>query len=192
MQDLPTIKIYKKEDFRAWLKKNGERERRMAVIVHKKHTGKSAPTHRELLEEAICFGWIDTTVKRLDADTFLRNFAHRTENSRWSDNTLRYAKELIKKGRMTPVGIHFYKLGLKKPTHDHGIPKNPDMPAELEKALSKNLPAENNFHAFSPSVKRAYYRWILRAKRPETRLKRVGQIIKASQLNNKKFLNPAA
>ena len=184
------ITTYNRNDFRKWLKKYHKKENRVAVIVHKKHTGKPAPTHRELIEEAICFGWIDTTLRRLDEDTYLRNFTKRSNNSRWSDNTLRYAKELIKLGKMTEQGMHFYKLGLAKPTHDHGIPKNPDMPSELAIALSHDKKTKQNFDSFSPSIKKAYYRWILRAKRTLTREKRIGQILKAASERNKNFLKP--
>ena len=90
------------------------------------------------MEEAICFGWIDTIIKRLDEDTFIRYFSTRTNNSRWSDNTLSYGKRLIEEGKMSERGLHYYKLGLAKPTHDHGIPKDPPMPDELKAALSKN------------------------------------------------------
>lgn len=191
MQDSTKITVYKKEDFRAWLKNHGKDERRVAVVVHKRHTGKPAPTHRELIEEAICFGWIDTTIKRLDEDTFLRNFAKRNEKSKWSDNTLTYAKQLVKDGRMTAEGLLFYKLGLKRPTHDHGIPKNPDMPTELKSALSKDSRAKKNFDSFPPSAKRTYYRWILYAKLPETRKKRVDKIVNAALMKNKNILSPA-
>jgi len=171
------ITVYFRNDFRKWLKKNHKKESKMAVIVHKRHTGKPAPTHRELLEEAICFGWIDTMINRLDEDTFLRNFSKRNQNSRWSDNTLSYAKELIKKGKMTKEGLKFYRLGLQRPTHDHGIPKNPNMPRELAAVLVKNKVAKENFDKFSPSTKRVYYRWLLRAKLPATRQKIVEQIV---------------
>ena len=109
------------------------------MVLHKKHTGKPAPTHRELIEEAICFGWIDTTIKRIDDDRFLRNFSRRSKNSKWSDNTLRYAKQLAKQGKMTAVGLDFYREGLKRPTHDHGVPKNPSMPLELKQGSSPEL-----------------------------------------------------
>ena len=184
------ITSYSRNDFRKWLDKNHKKENKVTVILHKRHTGKPAPTHRELMEEAICFGWIDTTVKRLDEDTFIRNFSKRTHNSRWSDNTLRYARELIKNGKMTVEGMRFYKLGLEKPTHDHGIPKNPDMPIELEAALLKNKKARDNFEKFPPSTKKTYYRWILRAKLPPTRDKRVRQIVQSAESRNKNFLKP--
>ena len=79
---MKTIDVYTKEGFRRWLEKNHEKEAKVAVILHKKHTAKTSPTHRELVDEAICFGWIDTTVKRLDEDRYIRNFTKRTKNSR--------------------------------------------------------------------------------------------------------------
>jgi uncharacterized protein YdeI (YjbR/CyaY-like superfamily) len=175
------ITIYHLAEFRAWLKKNHKKETKVAVIVHKRHTGKTAPTHRQFIEEAICFGWIDTTIKRIDEDRFLRNFSRRNEKSKWSDNTLSYAARLKKEGRMTAEGLHFYELGKAKPTHDFDIPKNPKMPLELKEALRKNAKAKKYFETYPPSTRRMLYRWILRAKQDETRSKRVSQIIVSAQ-----------
>ncbi len=171
------ITVYSAKEFRAWLAKHHTKETKIAVVVHKKHTGKPAPTHREVIEEAICFGWIDTTIKRLDEDTFLRHFSKRNEKSKWSDNTLSYAKRLEKEGRMTPEGLKFYNMGKKRPTHDHGIPKNPDMPSELKKALAKNARATKGFEKFTPSMQRMFFRWILRGKQRATREKRARAIV---------------
>lgn len=171
------IEVQDLKVWRAWLKKHHKKEHKAAVVLYKRHTGKHAPSHRELMEEAICFGWIDTTIKRIDEDTFIRHFSRRTLNSKWSDNTLSYAKRLIKEGKMTEEGMHFYKLGKAKPTHDHGIPKNPDMPLELKKALARDKTAEKQFKTFPPSAKRSFYRWILRGKQDATRAKRVGQVV---------------
>lgn len=182
---IQTITALTIRGFRVWLRKNHLKEHKVAVMLHKRHTGRTAPTHREMLEEAICFGWIDTTIKRIDEDTFMRNFSKRTTNSRWSDNTISYAKRLIKEKRMTEAGLHFYKLGLAKPTHDYGIPKDPPMPDELKAALAKNKKAQVSFAAFPPSSKRAIYRWILRAKLPATKHKRIARIID-NALKNKK------
>ena len=183
--EIPRITIYKKEDFRKWLQKYHNKESKVAVVLHKRHTGKSAPSHRELMEEAICFGWIDTTIKRIDEDTFLRHFSKRTTNSTWSNNTISYAKRLIKEGKMAVQGLHFYTLGLAKPTHDFGIPKDPPIPEELKIALSKNTKARKKFETWSPSLKRTYYRWILRAKQPATKEKRIKRLI-TNILNDKK------
>jgi len=175
------VEVFKKEDFRKWLIKNHDKEDKVSIIVHKKHTGKKFPTHRELIEEAICFGWIDTTVKRLDEERYIRNFSKRNKNSKWSNNTIRYGKELIEQGRMTLAGLKFYEEGLKKPTHDAGIPKNPPMPEELKKALDKDLKAKENFNNFPASIKKMHYRWILRGKRKETRIKRINFIVESSE-----------
>jgi len=184
------ITVYSAKEFRSWLVKNHKKETKIAVVVHKRHTGKPAPTHRELIEEAICYGWIDTTIKRLDEDTFLRHFSRRNEKSTWSDNTLSYAKRLVKERKMSPEGLRFYKLGKSKPTHDHGIPKNPEMPVELQKALAKNAKAMQIVEKFPPSTKRMLYRWILRGKQKETREKRVKQIIAAALTKKDHPLRP--
>lgn len=188
--DIPTITAFTRNDFRKWLRAHHKKESKVAVIIHKKHTGKPFPSHRELLEEAICFGWVDTTIKRIDEDTFVRHFSKRTKNSRWSDNTQRYARDLIKQNKMAPQGMMFYELGLKKPNHDHGIPKNPDMPVELKEALARNAKAHAGFETFSPSARRTLYRWLLRAKLPPTRAKRVAQIVQSAIAKNKNVLQP--
>lgn len=185
---MTTITVYTTKELRTWLRKNHKKEHKVAVVVHKRHTGKPAPTHREVIEEALCWGWIDTTIKRLDHHTFVRHLSKRNAHSKWSDNTLSYAKRLIAEGRMTPQGLHFYKLGLAKPTHDHGIPKNPDMPAELTAALSKNKKAQKNFSALAPSTKRMLYRWILRGKLPETRKKRIESIVAGAKKGNRNVI----
>ena len=184
------ITIFRRVEFRRWLAKNHKEENKVAVVVHKKHTRKPFPTHRELIEEAICFGWIDTTIKRLDEDTFVRHFSRRTDKSKWSDNTLGYAALLAKDGKMRPEGMHFYMMGKARPTHDHGIPKNPDMPAELKAALGKNAKAKRAVEAFAPSTKRTLYRWILRGKQATTREKRVKQIITSALTSKRHPLRP--
>lgn len=173
------IDVFSAADFRKWLSNNHDKEKKIGLVIHKKHTGKESPSHRALMEEAICFGWIDTTIRRLDHDKYIRFFCRRSKNSRWSYNTLKYAKQLIKKGRMTSAGLKFYKEGLKKKPHDHGIPENPEIPNEMERllGLKKNKLAKDNFGKLTPSVRRTFLRWIFRAKRSETKLKRINYVI---------------
>ena len=188
--EVPTITVYVAEDFGKWLEKNYAEESKVAVVLHKRHTGKSAPTHHQLIEEAICYGWIDTTIKRLDENRFIRNFSKRTEKSSWSDNTLSYAKMLVEEGRMQPEGLKFYKLGLAKPVHDDGIPKNPSMPQELKEELAKkkNAKAKAAFEAFPPSTKKMLYRWILSGKQESTRAKRIQKIIQGAKVGNRNVI----
>jgi uncharacterized protein YdeI (YjbR/CyaY-like superfamily) len=182
------ITVYNRADFRRWLKKNHHKEKNIAIVLYKRHTGKAAPTHRELMEEAICFGWIDTILNRLDDDRYIRNFCARNKNSRWSNNTLSYAEQLIKDGLMMPNGMKYYKLGKQKPTHDHGIPKNPRMPKDLKKTLEQNKLAKQTFDSIIPSKKKMIYRWILRGKLASTREKRISLINKEMKAGNKNFM----
>lgn len=107
-----------RDDWRKWLKKNHEKEKKIGLIRYKKHTGKPSPSHKEAMDEAICFGWIDTTVNRLDDEKYIINFAKRNINSKWSYKTLSYAKEMKKQGKMSPAGLSAYKHGLSKPPQD--------------------------------------------------------------------------
>ena len=171
------LTVYTVEDFRKWLAKYHAIETKVQIVLHKRHTGKGAPTQRELMDEAICYGWIDTTVHRLDEDRYIRRFSRRSDSSKWSNNTIRYGQLLIEQGRMTEHGLKFYQEGLAKPTHDHGIPLDPPMPPELARALAKNKKAARRFDALAPSTKRSYYRMLLRAKRPETKEKLIRKIL---------------
>lgn len=164
-------------DWRKWLEKNHLKEDRVLFIKYKKHTGKPIIYNMDAMKEAICFGWIDTTAKRVDEDRFSITYVKRNKNSKWSNNTLRYGAELIKEGKMSPFGIKMYKEGLAKKPHDYGIPANPDMPLNLKKELNKNPKAKMFFENLSPSIKKMHYRRILHAKLEETQLKRIHEII---------------
>ena len=122
-------------NWRNWLEKNHLREERIMLIKYKKHTGKPTLNSLDAMKQAICFGWIDTTLKRIDEDRYAITYVKRNKNSKWSKNTLKYGKDLLKKGLMSPFGIKMYKEGLAKKPHDEGIPKNPNMPQELKLAL---------------------------------------------------------
>lgn len=172
------IEVYEAKDFRKWLNKNHIKENCVIVILHKKHTGKMKTNAAELMKEAICFGWIDTTAKRLDEDRYCIKYKKRTKNSTWSYNTLGYAKELLREGKMSDEGIKWYHEGLKKKPHDFGLEKNPEMPEDLKKELEKNKKLKEKFEKLAPSMKRVYYRWLLRAKMPETKKKRIGLILR--------------
>ena len=183
-----SIEVFSAKDFHDWLVKHHEKESSVAVILHKKHTGKMKTNTAELMKVAISFGWIDTTAKRVDEDRWSINYKKRNKNSKWSYNTLKYGKELIKQGKMHPQGLKFYKEGLKKPPHDYGIPDNPYMPLELRQDIEKNKGLMEKFDKIAPSMKKMYYRWIIRAKRPETKEKRIKEVVKRVSEGKKGFL----
>lgn len=175
-----------RKSWRAWLKKNHSKEKRVALLKYRKHTGKPALSHKESMEEAICFGWIDTTIKKLDHDRYIRHFVRRGPKANWSTATLSYAKRLIREKRMAPAGLAAYKLGLKKLPFDHDIPKDPPVPEDLKQALEKDQKSKENFDNLAPSYRRTYLRWLFRAKQSATREKRINSILLRVR-DNKKF-----
>lgn len=187
MEEVQSVYAGTRKEWRAWLEKNHEKEKKVFLIKYKKHTGKPSLNNLEAMEEAICYGWIDTTVKRLDEERYQQAFAKRNKNSKWSYNTLSYGKRLIKEGKMTPAGLKMYKEGLKKLPHDHGIPKNPEVPEDLKSLLEKDKKAKQGFEKFSESVRRTYLRWLIHAKLPETRNKRLKIIVENAKQGKKLF-----
>ncbi len=125
--------------------KNHLKEKEIHLVHYKKHTGKRAMSSQEAMDEAICFGWIDTTIKRLDEDCYIQRFVRRKKTGRWSKNTVKYAQRLIKEGKMSSAGLKVYNQGLKNPLLDGDIPDNLEVPIRLKESLAKNKLAQERF-----------------------------------------------
>jgi len=170
-------------EWRAWLEKNHLVETKVTVVKYKKHTGKPSITNREAMDEAICFGWIDTIARKVDEDKYFQDFVKRNSKSRWSVNTLIKGKNFFENGLMSGYGIKMYKEGLTKGAYDKDLPKNPDVPNDLKLRLNKNKLIKRNFEKLSPSARKMHLRNIIRAKLPETREKRIVALLES--LNTK-------
>ena len=175
------------KDWRNWLEKNHLKKDKIILVKYKKHTGKPIIHNFDSMKEAICFGWIDTTTRRIDEDKYGITYVKRNKNSKWSKNTLSYGKELLKKGLMSEFGIKMYQEGLAKKPHDEGIPKNPRVPKYLRQEIEKDSVISDNFRKIAPSYKRTLLRWLLRAKLEETKKKRLKIIIQSLKKGEKLF-----
>src|SRR5215475_2956878 len=91
--------------WRSWLAANYASKREIWVVFQKKHTGRICMSYEDAVEEALCFGWIDSTVKRLDDDSYARKFTPRTDSTNWSESNKRRIAKCIKEGRMTAIGL---------------------------------------------------------------------------------------
>ncbi len=169
--------IYAKNagEWRDWLRKNHKREARVFLVYYKKATGIPSVTYREALMEAICFGWIDTTVKRVDDGRYGTNFVKRGKNARWSPNTLSYAREMIRQKKMAKQGLEAFERAKNKPPLAP-IPKDTPPAADLLKALRQNPEARAFFDKLPPSARLIYVAWVEKAARPETRQKRIAEV----------------
>lgn len=177
-----------RDDWRAWLKRNHSSQKEVWLIYCKKHTGKPRIPYDDAVEEALCYGWIDSTVKRIDDEKYARKFTPRNEKSNWSELNKKRARKMIKAGRMTQAGLAKFKQAGKqkdRETKDRPSSKRLVIPPDLKKALSVNKKVLQTFNDFAPSYRRLYIAWITAAKRKETREKRIKQTVKWSAENKK-------
>jgi len=184
MKITETLYIADRRDWRAWLRKNHKSKKEIWLIYYKKNSGKPRIPYEDAVEEALCYGWIDTNVQRIDDDRYAQKFTPRRKGSKWSESNIRRMEKLIEAGKMTKAGLEFYgesakKRVVKKPVIDMKIP--PD----LRKALTAKVKALANFNNFAASYRRNYLLWIAAAKRPETRSARIEKVAKWAAENQK-------
>ena len=166
------------DQWRDWLAEHHDSEPEVWLVFQKVHTGIACIAYTDALDEALCFGWVDSLVKRLDDDRFARKFTPRRADSRWSDtNRKRYA-ELEASGRLQPAGL------ARAPTDRTYDPLPPrralpsKLPAYIQTALAKHSAARRHFEALSPPHRRRYIAWIESAKREETKRRRLNEAIR--------------
>jgi len=181
MQAIDSIYLPTREQWREWLQEYHQSESVIWLEYYKNHTGKPSIPYNDAVEEALCFGWIDSTVRRIDAERYMQKFTPRKMKSTWSISNVIRVEKLIKQGKMTVKGLEPYQYAKKQDLlPDPSLkqkPKVPDIPSWFEEALDKNPVARSHFHTLAPSYRRNYINWILDAKQVETKLRRLGEAI---------------
>jgi uncharacterized protein YdeI (YjbR/CyaY-like superfamily) len=181
IRDLQIVEPVNRAEWRQWLAKNHTQKESIWLAVAKKgHNGVSVS---EAVEEALCFGWIDSTANKLDDKRYKLLLAPRKRNSVWSKINKARVSKLIKAKLMRSPGMAMIKLAKKTDTwkslNDVDNLKNPD---DLTKAFSRSKKAKAFFDAFPPSAKKQILYWITSAKTTETRNKRITETVtKAAQ-----------
>lgn len=176
-------------EWREWLAHNHKKAKGVWLICYKKASGKPCVRYDESVEEALCFGWIDSVKKKVDAESSIQFFSPRKVSSGWSRLNKERVEWLLALGLIEPAGLKSIaaaKANGKWESLDEV--EKLTIPNDLHIALEQYPPALENFTAFSRSVKRGILEWIHNAKRPETRTKRIletaqlaAQNIKANQ-----------
>jgi uncharacterized protein YdeI (YjbR/CyaY-like superfamily) len=164
--------------WRSWLSKNAESNSSIWLIIyHKKSTTKSL-TYDEAVEEALCFGWIDSKPNKRDTESYYLFFAQRKPKSNWSKANRERAEKMIELNQMTKKGFEMIDLAKQTGTWlALEAVQASILPDDLQKALSKNKTANQYFEKFPPSSKRIILEWILNAKKEETRVKRIKETV---------------
>jgi len=169
------VHLTNRNDWRLWLKENHNREKEIWLVYYKKHTGKPRVPYDDAVEEALCFGWIDSIVRRIDDETYMQKFTPRKARSNWSDSNKKRVEALIGTGAMTKAGLEKIDVAKINGAWDNVITaaRSFEMPGELENALGKNKSAKDFFESLSPSCQRQYIGWIASAKKEVTKQKRI-------------------
>ena len=174
------------KDWRKWLEKNHRSEKAVWLIFYKKGSGIQSTNYAEALEEALCFGWIDSKANKRDDESYYQYFAKRKPESNWSKVNKDKVAKLIEKGLMTPAGFESVETA-KQNGKWSALDEVEELiiPSELKLLFDKNKKAIANWDKFSRSVKRAILLWISNAKRPETRKKRINETVELASNNIK-------
>ncbi|HYR41832.1 MAG TPA: YdeI/OmpD-associated family protein [Terriglobia bacterium] len=184
---METVYCPDEQSWRNWLASHHDSSREIWLLFPKKHTGKPCVSYSDALDEGLCYGWIDSLIKRIDDDWYARKFTPRTDNRKWSEINKKRAARLIKDGRMMPVGIA--KFRSENGSASAAPPPRPELPSTvppfISRHLKRNARAWENFKNLAPSHKRRYVGWIMFAKRDETRQKRLKEATALLAANQK-------
>ncbi len=172
-------------DWRKWLKDNHSLSSGIWFVFYKQQTGKKTISYDEAVDEALCYGWIDSIIRRIDEEKYIQKFTPRTNNNRWSPTNIKRIEKLIKEKRMTKIGLAKYKPVIQK-DKPVMIKINPDViPSIIMNGLKKHPKALECFKNLAPSYRKFYIGWITSAKREETQIKRLNEAISLLEQNKK-------
>ena len=171
--ELQTLQVPSRRHWRAWLAKHHDSSPGVWLVFYKAHTGVKSIGYEDTVREALCFGWIDSLVKRLDDDRYALKLTPRKPTSKWSDLNRKRWAELNAAGLLAPAGL------AAAPTTNTYAPRPtiPELPAYIAKALKANSKAWKFFRELAPTYRRDFVVWIHIAKRPETRERRIRESI---------------
>jgi uncharacterized protein YdeI (YjbR/CyaY-like superfamily) len=173
-------------DWRKWLQKNHQEEDKVWLVYYKKGSGKPSVEYSDAVDEALCFGWIDSKAVGIDEEKYKQFFCKRKPTSVWSKVNKAKIEKLIAANKMTEAG--FKCIEIAKQNGSWTILDAVEeliIPDDLEKLFSKAKKAKENFIAFSRTDKRNILQWIALAKRPETRLARITEVVGLAKENKK-------
>ena len=184
-----TEKLYvtNRDDWRAWLKENHDTKKEVWLIYYKKHTGKPRIPYDDAVEEALCFGWIDSIIKKIDDERFTRKFTRRKDKSKWSEANKKRARKMIKEGKMTKAGLAKINEAKKNGEWFKAAPVRRELviPPYIKEVLATKKKALDYFDSLANGYKRQLVGWITSVKREETRKRRLAEAISLLEQNKK-------
>ncbi len=177
----------RRNEWRHWLEKHHKDTKEIWLIHYKNQLRKQSINHFEAVEEALCFGWIDSTLKKIDEERFVLRYTPRKPKSVWSKINKEKAETMIRSGKMAPMGLQKITEakthGLWDVAYTNKVKER--IPSDLSQALILDRIAWENFQGFANSYRNMYCGWVKNAKTKETRQKRIIEVVQRSRLNKK-------
>ncbi|MDD2715636.1 MAG: YdeI/OmpD-associated family protein [Candidatus Wallbacteria bacterium] len=166
-----------RQDWRNWLSENHDSCKEVWLIYYKAHTGKPRVPYDDAVEEAICFGWIDSIIRKLDEQRFCQKFTPRKPGSLWSKPNLKRADMMISQEKMTQKGLELYRIAVEK--GQFVAEKEEQLSVDLITLFKANREAYSRFCNLPGNRTSNYIGWIMSAKGHETRIRRLNRLIGA-------------
>lgn len=180
------LKVSSLQEWQSWLTENHEKEKEVWLVFYKKETGIPCCDYEPSVEEALCWGWIDSLIKRLDEQSYARKFTPRTNTAKWSALNLKRMQKLIQENRLKPAGMAKIEPGLLDGSQPPlSKPNTAEIPPEIKDKLSADPRTWENFNNLANSYKKNAMAWILSAKKDETRQKRLTEFMELLAQNKK-------
>jgi len=191
MKITETLYVKDRQTWRRWLRIHHKKKKEIWLIYYKKTSKKPRIPYDDAVEEALCFGWIDSIVKRLDKEKYIQRFTPRRPGSIWSESNIRRAKTMIRKKKMTKAGSVLFDEVKKKPKKHlqaQTVKERLSIPKDLKTALQRNREAALNFRTFAPSYQKMYIWYIVSAKKADTRKRRIQKVVTLAAQNKKSVM----
>jgi uncharacterized protein YdeI (YjbR/CyaY-like superfamily) len=174
------------QEWREWLHDNHNSSKGVHLVFYRVSSEKESMRWEDAVQVAICYGWIDSTVRKIDEERRKQMFTPRKDKSVWSKLNKTYIEKLIANNLMHESGLKKIETARKNGSWESlDAVESLEMPKDLETAFSKNKTALENYHKFSPSYRKSYLYWLNQAKREETRTARITQIVSFCEQNIK-------
>lgn len=185
---MKTFEAKDRAEWRAWLAEHHDRETEIWLVYYKKGTGVASIDYESSVEEALCYGWVDSLIKKIDDRKYARKFTPRKDDSKWSPSNIKRVKKLIQEGSMTEYGLQKVEAAKHSGKWDEPV-QSPELSFEMHpefvQALKENKRAQINFETLAPTYQKQFLGWIEVANRPETRQKRITESIQLLEKGQK-------
>jgi uncharacterized protein YdeI (YjbR/CyaY-like superfamily) len=174
-------------EWTSWLEEHRETSSGVWLVFYRKDSGKPSLTYEEAIEEALSHGWIDSIIKKVDEECYLRKFTPRKDDSKWSDLNKKRVDKMIREKRMTSAGMAKVEIAKQNGVWDKPEEPRPqfEMHNEFQAALGRNPGALEFFDSLNKADRQQYIYWVASAKREETRQKRIKASLELLQKGQK-------